>query len=234
MKANFVSSPGAGCQAGPSAWTSWMIKARVRPRHPPPHSSAMQPQLVGSSVLYPGLRPAPAGASAPRGGSRGCAAFWIRPRASCAAGGARDPDRTPSGGSCWRPVPRPARGPARAVSSGPGPSRLQRESCCSSLRNAEPRRRGRKRWEITAPGEPGPRGKLRPNVNSASRAGSGSAQGPRRSRRQPLRVAAQFEGRMAKPRPPPPGKFGNRLAPGPRPAPPAKNSKKAKFCLLGS
>lgn len=62
----------------------------------------------------------------------------------------------------------PREGPRASGPSWPRPSRLRRESCCSSLRNAEPQRQGRKRWEITAPGGQRPRRTLSPKVNSAS------------------------------------------------------------------
>ena len=54
----------------------------------------------------------------------------------------------PLGGPRWRPAPCPARGPAQAARGAwPRPSRLRRESCCSTLRNAEPQR-----WRAEAAG----------------------------------------------------------------------------------
>lgn len=81
----------------------------------------------------------------------------------------------------------PREGPSASGPAWPQPSRLQRESCCSSLRNAEPQRRGRKQWEITAASGRGPRGKLHPNVNSAS-GWEVSAQGSRRIHHQEVTI----------------------------------------------
>ena len=85
----------------------------------------------------PGLRPRQRRPQLPGAGA-------VAPRSGRApAAGTRDqtaPLRRPTPAS-WAA---PREGPSASLPAWPRPSRLRRESCCSTLRNAEPRRRRRR------------------------------------------------------------------------------------------
>lgn len=159
-------SPRAGRQTRWSAGTSSStIKARVRPRAPT-RSSGNPATAGGNSELHPGPEPPssqPAAASAPGGGG-GPRDWWPAPGVS-------------------REAPRPGLCPF-----GPQPSRPRRESCCSTLRNAEPKRRREEATGDYGESRRGPRrdGARRTSPKCKQRTGQGKRRhptsGPSRSR----------------------------------------------------